>query len=104
MVTVRPMSGTMPRAETSRVPGMACCRPSAPWYSLLRLSLPEIKGAQKATAASWQPRAQRTSPASRSGLAGLPQQKLSSRETWSGSAPTATQLRMASSTAAQAIL
>ena len=103
MVTALRMSGMMERAEISSVPGIASSRPFSSLDWLKRLSLPEMKGAEKPLAASRQPSAARTSAPSCFGSSGLPQQKLSSRAARAGSAPTQVRLRSASSTQAMAI-
>ena len=102
-VTVRPTSGTWATAVITSVGGTAWRRPSAPTYSLFSESLPDTNGAPWAIAASWQPRTAATSSPSVLGRRGSPHEKLSSRATRSGSAPTATTLRIASSTAAWAM-
>ena len=58
---------------------------------------------RRRAAASWQPRTAATSSPSVAGRRGSPHEKLSSSATRSGSAPTATTLRIASSTTACAI-
>ena len=77
--------------------------PPAGRNSLFRLSLPLMNGVPRATATSWQASAARTSEPSVSGRSALPQQKLSRIAMRAGSAPTATQLRTASSIAPAAI-
>ena len=96
MVTQPRTSGTWPIALIKSVAGMA--RLFRSWaYSLLRLSLPEMNGVLYASARSWQAWAASTSDPRVSGRSVLPQQKLSSRAIRRGWAPTATQLRTASS-------
>ena len=62
-----------------------------------------MNGVPSATATSWQASAARTSEPSVSGRSVLPQQKLSRIAIRAGSAPTATQLRTASSMALAAM-
>ncbi len=102
MVTHERTSGTIPIALMSSVGGIARLRPSCV-YSLLRLSLPEMKGVPYASETSRHASAARTSEPSVSGRSVFPQQKLSRTAIRDGSAPTATQLRIASSMTQPAI-
>ena len=76
--------------------------PFWPRYSLLSEFFTRNEGGA-ANAASRQPRAASNSEPITSGRSGFPQQKLSSTAIRSGSAPTATALRTASSSALTAI-
>src|SRR6056297_3753652 len=72
-------------------------------YSLFSESLPDTNGAAYILAAAQQPSTAATSSPIVVGRRGSPHEKLSSSATRSGSAPTATTLRIASSTTAKAI-